>query len=148
MSPTKLTPAVSRSARLAIAGGVWTAVGIMLLAWAASWLLPVPATRAIALGALGVAIGAIASRALFSGLASGNIARILGRPVRACVFGFTSPKGCLISASMIVMGATLRHSDLPKPLLAVPYAAIGAALFLASLTYYSHLVRSHKGATP
>ena len=96
---------------------------------------------------LGVVIGALAWRALFSGLASGNIARILRRPARACVFGFTSPKGWLITASMIVLGATLRHSDLPKPLLAVPYAAIGMALFLASLTYYSHLIRSHEGAT-
>ena len=147
MSPTKLTPAVSRSARLVIAGGVWTAVGVMLLAWAASWLLSVPVTRAIALGSLGVVVGALAWRALFSRLASGNIARILGRPARACVFGFTSPKGWLITASMIVLGATLRHSDLPKSLLAVPYAAIGIALFLASLNYYRHLIRSHKGAT-
>jgi hypothetical protein len=55
------------------------------------------------------------------------------------MFGFISPKGWLTTASMIVLGATLRHSDLPKSWLAVPYAAIGAALLLASLTYYSRL---------
>ena len=147
MSPKKLTPAVSRSVRLVIAGGVWTAVGVMLLAWSVSWLLPVPRVWAIALGAVGVVLGALAWRALFSGLVSVNIARVLRRPARACMFGFTSPKGWLITASMIVLGASLRHSDLPRTLLAVPYAAIGMALFLASFNYYSYLIRSRKGVT-
>ena len=146
MSPRTLTPAVSRSARLAIAGGVWTAVGIMLLSWAAGWLVSAPCTLAIAFGTLGAGIGILAWRALFSKLASGNIARILKRPSRECVFAFTAPKGWMITASMVVLGALLRHSALPKPILAVPYAAIGMALLLASLNYYSHLACSRKGA--
>jgi hypothetical protein len=146
MSPQKLTPAVSRPARLAIAGGVWTAVGIMLLTWAVGWLLHAPRPSAIALGVLGVGVGILVWRALFSGLASGNIVRILKRPSRECVFAFTAPKGWVITALMILLGAVLRHSALPKPLLAVPYVAIGTALFLASLNYYSHLARSRKGA--
>lgn len=141
-----MTPAVSRPIRMVLAGGVWTAVGIMLLTWAAVWLLDVPRIGAVALAILGVGVGVVAWRALFARLASGNIARILERPYRACVFGFTAPKGWAITASMIVLGALLRHSALPKPWLAVPYAAVGLALLLASLKYYEHLAHSHKGA--
>lgn len=147
MSAKRLTPAVSLSARLFVAGGVWTAVGVMLVAWAASWLLTAPRTWAIVFGVTGVGIGLVAWRALFSRLAADNITRLLTRPARACVFGFTASKGWLITASMIGLGTILRHSDLPRLWLAVPYAAIGVALFLASLKYYAYLATTSDGAT-
>jgi hypothetical protein len=147
MSARRFTPVVSRRARIAIAGGVWTAVGIMLLAWAAGWLAQVPLVWAIAVGLAGVGIGVFAWQVLFARLVSDNLARLAARPASACAFGFIAPKGWAITASMILLGAALRHSALPKPWLAAPYAAIGTALFLASLAYYPHLARLSKGPT-
>ena len=40
---------------------------------------------------------------------------------------------------MMTGGMLLRHSTLPKPWLAVVYAAIGGALLLASRQYYARL---------
>lgn len=139
MNAKRLTPSVTRPVRLGVAGLVWTSVGSILLSWSTGWLLQVPRGWALLAGSAGLAIGVGAWRALFSRLASQNAERLLLGPARACMFGFISPKGWLTTASMIVLGATLRHSDLPKSWLAVPYAAIGAALLLASLTYYSRL---------
>ena len=147
MSAMNLTPAVSRPVRTAIAGGVWMAVGIMLLTWAAGWLAQAPPAWAIALGLAGIGIGLFAWRALFARLVSDNIARLAARPAKACAFGFIAPKGWAITASMILLGAALRHSALPKPWLAAPYAAIGTALLLASLGYCPYLAHLPKGPT-
>jgi hypothetical protein len=147
MSVLRMTPAVSRQVRVAIAGGVWTAVGIMLLAWAVGWLAQAQLASAIALGLAGVGVGLFAWRALFARLVADNLARLAARPAKACAFGFIAPKGWAITASMICLGAALRHSALPKPWLAMPYAAIGTALLLASLAYYPNLTRLPKGPT-
>lgn len=140
---SRFTPAISRRARLTLAGATWSAVGVMLLTWATGWLEPVDLLPALGLAALGIAAGFSAWRALFSRLARTNIARLVARPARACAFGFIAPKGWLITATMIALGATLRHSAVPKPWLAVVYSAIGSALLLASLNYYVHLARTN-----
>lgn len=141
----QLTPSASRSTRLAMAGLVWTAVGMMLIGWASRWLLYGPRAWAAVAFLLGAGIGLFAWRALFARLASDNVARILRGSARACLFGFTAPKGWLVTAGMIVFGSLLRHSSLPKTWLAVPYSAIGVALLLASLTYYTRVPTTPEG---
>lgn len=42
---------------------------------------------------------------------------------------------------MIALGIALRHSGVPKPALAVVYAAIGGALMLASGLYHRRVYR-------
>ncbi len=42
---------------------------------------------------------------------------------------------------MITGGVLLRHSAIPKPYLAILYAAIGGGLFLSSFVYYGQLQR-------
>jgi hypothetical protein len=142
----QLTPSASRSARLAMAGLVWTAVGTMLIGWAARWLLYGPRAWVAVAGLSGAGIGLFAWRALFARLASDNAGRILRGSARACLFGFTAPKGWVVTVAMVMFGSLLRHSSLPKTLLAVPYSAIGVALLLASLTYYMRISTTFEGA--
>lgn len=120
----------------------------MLLAWAAGWLSQATTAQRVCVWVVGLGVGAFAWRGLFSRLASENASRILRGSTRACLFGFSAPKGWLITAAMVAFGAALRHSSLPKIWLAAPYAAIGVALLLASLSYYPRLATASEGVTP
>jgi hypothetical protein len=58
------------------------------------------------------------------------------------VFSFMPWKSYILITIMIVMGATLRHSALPKPYLAALYSAIGTALILSSIRYFRFLIQT------
>lgn len=132
---------VSRRARMAVAGLVWTAVGAMLVTWGTGWLSGLSARNVTLLALTGVSIGAGAWVGMRN-LAAKNIERLESMPERGSIITFISGKSWLITAFMIIMGSTLRHSAVPKVWLAVPYLAMGVALFLASLTYYRYLTSS------
>jgi hypothetical protein len=74
-----------------------------------------------------------------------NLARILPMEGKRCIFSFMPWKSYILIVGMSLLGATLRHSALPKPYLAVLYMAIGTALFLSSFRYFRYLIRSIKG---
>jgi hypothetical protein len=136
---TRMTPVASRRVRTAVAGGVWSFAGIMLLAWAVVWVSAVTFPAAVAIVALGVAIAVPAWRFGFARLVSANITRLAAKPDLACVFGFQAVKSYLVMIGMIAFGITLRHSGLPHTWLAVMYSGVGGALFLASIGYYRAL---------
>jgi hypothetical protein len=132
----KLNPVLPKNWLLVLAGVMWSGVGIMLLSYAFNWLTHPISTITIMLGALGLIISIAANRFEFSKLAHKNIERILSFTDKVCLFAFQSWKGYLIIAVMITGGILLRSSAIPKPYLAVVYAAIGGALFQASINYY------------
>lgn len=132
----RLNPALPKKWLLILAGIMWTGVGVMLLRYAITWLTHPLSTISILLGSLGVMISIAANRWMFSNLARKNIERILSLKDKACAFSFQAWKGYLIIAVMITSGILLRNSAIPKPYLAVVYAAIGGALLQASLNYY------------
>lgn len=136
---TKINPAISKNWLLILAGLMWTGVGIMLCIYAIKWLTFKPSFINLFMGLLGIGISIAANRFEFSKLAIKNIERILRLPDKVSFFAFQSVKGYLIIGVMITGGILLRHSAFPKPYLAVVYAAIGGALFLASFQYYVRL---------
>ena len=135
----RFTPTVPRNWLLALAGLMWTGVGLMLCRYAVTWLTHPLSWIAFALGLLGVALSVAANRWQFSALALKNIARIEVLPDRPCIFSFLAWKGYLIIAVMVTVGILLRSSAIPRTDLAVIYAAIGGALLQASFRYYSYL---------
>jgi len=153
VTPENNTPAparrdllpVGRAGLFAIAGIIWTAVGILLLTYAATWLAPVALPLELELAAGGLVVAAIFVRFVFSGIVRKNIARIDAGPECASIFAFQGWKSYLITAFMIGLGITLRHSALPKPGLAVMYEGIGLALLLTSLLYHRRLIGALKG---
>lgn len=145
----KFYPAVSKYLLLALAGLMWTGVGLLLISMSFTWLTHPMPDGALWLTLLGVTLALTANRLQFSHLAQKNISRILAYPSKACVFAFQTWKGYAIIAIMITGGILLRGSAIPKPYLAVVYLTIGGALLLASHNDYIRLaVRLISKPTP
>ena len=106
---------------------------------ALGWLADVPLPWSVLLGLCGLILGLLIHRINFSRVARRNIERICLSSERPCLFSFQAWHSWLLVALMIALGVTLRHSPLPRSVLAVMYAAIGTALFSGSLQYYRHL---------
>jgi hypothetical protein len=115
---------------------MWSGVSIMLLNYAVTWLTHPLTVMNILLGVVGVALSIWANKVQFSHLAKKNINRIAAMNDKVCLFAFQAWKGYLIIAVMITGGILLRHSAIPRPYLAVVYAAIWGALLQASVHYY------------
>ena len=131
----KYKPAAPKSVLIFLAGFVWFCVGWMLLTRAAVWLAAVPGPRRYVLAMSGGMLGLLAHRYVFSRIADRNLARLMPLEGKRCLFSFIPWKSYIIITFMIVLGATLRHSAIPKPDLAIVYTAIGLALFLSGLSY-------------
>jgi hypothetical protein len=136
-----LNPAVERRWLFVISGVLWTAVGAMLMVYAFVWLAPVALHLEIALAAAGLTLAAVAARFLFRGIVRKNIDRIEQGPERASIFTFQPWKSYLVMFGMMGLGYVVRNSGVPRPPLAVVYAAIGGALMLASGLYHRRAYR-------
>ena len=132
----KLKPAVSKYWLMALAGLMWSLVGIMLCRMAYIWLRALPERWALSMGSLGLISALTVYRFGFSKIALKNITRLCLLPDKTCIFAFQAWKSYLIIIFMIILGITLRHSPLPRHFLAVIYAAIGGALFFSSFHFY------------
>jgi hypothetical protein len=132
----RLKPAVPRAVLYLLAGLVWTGVGGMLVALATGWIARSSLLVGVCASALGAGTAVFAWRALFSRIARRNIDRIRAKEGWACVFSFQAWRSYLLVAFMVALGVTLRHSAVPRAILAYVYLAIGGALILSSLAYY------------
>ncbi len=139
MSPDRMKPAVSKYWLIALAGLLWTIVGIILCRMALAWLSAVHWQLALPLGLLAMISSVTAWRFGFNGIARKNIDRLCLLPDKCCIFAFQAWKNYLVIVFMIMLGIVMRHSPLPKHFLAVIYATIGGALFLSSFQYYRRL---------
>jgi len=136
-----LKPAVPRFWLLLIAGLMWSGVGVLMCEIAYHWLTEIRRGRAFFIGALGLLLALTVYRLGFSRIACKNIERISHAPDSTCVFAFQPWRGYLIVVVMITIGITIRHSAIPRQILAILYSTIGGALFLASLLYYGRFWR-------
>ena len=141
MTLKSLKPDVSRSWLIAIAGLMWTGVGVMLCRLAYHWFAVINTGAAAILGLLGAVMALAAYHFGFSRIAQRNIKRLYLLTERTCVFAFQTWKGYLIIGGMIILGAILRSSPIPKPYLAILYTTMGGAIFLSSFHYYGLLWR-------
>ena len=135
----KIRPAVPKCLLIALAGLMWSTVGVMLCSMAYHWLKEVAWLTAFPFGLFGIILSLAAYRFGFSKIARKNINRICLLPEKGCIFAFQAWKSYLIIAFMIALGIILRHSPIPKHYLAIVYTAIGGALLLSSLHYYRRL---------
>ncbi len=141
MSLNRLKPAVTKSWLIALAGLMWTGVGVMLCRLAYVWLTVINKGMAAGLGSIGLAMAVAAYYFGFSKIARKNIKRISQLVEKTCIFAFQTWKGYLIIGFMIALGIILRNSAVPKQYLAIVYATIGGAIFLSSFHYYGTLWR-------
>jgi hypothetical protein len=128
----------SRRTRLLLAALAWTLVGAGLLAAGTVWLSSArPALEAAGLAAA-AAVGWMKGRFVLAPRAAANARRIEASAERASVFGFFAPSAWGLVLVMMVSGALLRRSALPRPWLGTLYAALGVALLSASGAAWRH----------
>lgn len=142
MELAKFKPAVPKYILMAMAGLLWTTVGLGLCRLGYKWVSLLPGTRAVSFGLAGMILALIAYRFGFSGIAAKNIERLCLLPSKGCLFAFQAWRSYLIIGLMIGLGLVLRHSQIPKTYLAIVYFAVGGALILASFRYYACLWRT------
>ncbi|HFB83963.1 MAG TPA: hypothetical protein ENJ72_04155 [Thermodesulfatator sp.] len=118
-------------------GLLWLMVGIYLMALAWYWFRRFGYSAPALLAMVGLLLAYYLG---FVRIARKNIGRLRAKPQRICFFAFQSWKSYLIVAIMIALGATLRHSSIPKIWLAPLYMGIGGALSLASLCYFRQIL--------
>jgi hypothetical protein len=141
---SKWTPAAKKIWLHLTAGIIWSGVGIMLVAFAATWLGLVHSWMVLLLILAGLLLAAGIYFFGFSKLASSNVQRIINFPKeRVCLFAFQKWTSYPLVLVMIAMGIYLRlYSPIPKPYLAILYIGLGASLFVSSLHYYSQVFRT------
>ena len=113
----------------------------MLCRVAFIWLRAVPVHLALSLWSLGLISALLAYRFGFCKIALKNIDRLYLLPNKTCVFAFQAWKSYLIIIFMIILGITLRHSQIPRHALAIIYITIGGGLFFSSFHFYWRIWR-------
>ena len=131
----RMKPAVPKYWLIAIAGVVWSAVGAMLCHMAWAWLRPLDHLHALALAGTGFGLALVFQRLMLGRIARRNMSRICSYAERGCVFAFQAWRSYLIILVMIALGSFLRHTAIPREILAVLYTAMGGALMLSSFSY-------------
>jgi hypothetical protein len=137
-------PAASRSTHLLAAALMWSLVGLGLLIAGILWILRSGSPWAPPMIVLAGLLGWFKARFVLSRTAERTVRRIEERGDGRCLGGFLSWKSWLLVAGMMLLGRFLRHSSLPLLWRGLIYAAIGAALFLASRRIWAH--RKDRGA--
>jgi len=131
----KYKPAVTNNVLLLLSGIVWISVGTMLLFLAFLWLSSVSNINIYLFAGAGFVFALLVHHFGFLKIADKNLKRILLMDDKKCVFSFIPWKSYLMIVVMIIMGAALRHSAIPKQYLAILYTTIGLALILSSVRY-------------
>lgn len=133
---------VTQKTLMIIAGMLWTAVGIMLVKIATTWIGLIPAHFLYLSLSLGVLLGVLNGFFGFSKIAKKNISRIEGLNSKASVFAFQRIQSYFLIIFMIALGIFMRHSSfIPKWSLLVIYFTAGIGLFLASFQYYKVVLK-------
>lgn len=138
---SKFDPAVDKIFLVAFSGITWTVVGIVLCNLAVNWLAPTSTKSILLLGLAGIILSLLIHHFGFLKLVDKNIARILAKDGKVCIFGFQPWKSYMIILVMIIMGTALRNSTLPKPYLAIVYIGFGGAMLLSSLRYHRIFIK-------
>ena len=136
MNTEKFTPAVDKKILVLLAGLMWCGVGIMLVAFAISWLNKYEGPGVVLFFTAGFIVAMPIHFFGFLKLAEKNINRLLPLTEKKCVFSFMTWRSYLIVLVMVSMGIALRHSAIPKQYLSILYNGIGLALFLSGIRYF------------
>ena len=135
---SRLYPQVKKIWLQVMAGLMWSAVGIMLILFALSWLKLAGVSQRIFLLISGLTLAAGIYFWGFSKVARKNIIRIETYiQEKVCLFAFQKWSSYPLVLVMISLGIYLRkYSPFSKNMLAVLYLGIGGGLLLSSVHYH------------
>lgn len=137
----KIIPAVDKKYLILLAGVMWCGVGIMLIAIAATWLKSLYGTNNYLFYLAGFIVAMPIHHFGFLKLADRNLSRLLPLIEKKCLFSFITWKSYLTIIIMVILGITLRHSQIPKQYLSIIYNGIGFALFLSGIRYLRYSIK-------
>ncbi|MGD0583164.1 MAG: hypothetical protein ABR974_09495 [Bacteroidales bacterium] len=126
-----------------IAGLMWCGVGIMLMAFAETWLGRYPGKGVYLFYAAGFFAAMPIHFFGFLKLADKNIGRLSEITEKRSIFSFITFKSYLTIIFMVALGITLRHSSIPKQYLSIIYNGIGLGLFLSGTRYIRYFFKLH-----
>jgi len=123
---------------------LWSAVGVFLFSKGLVWAVSMSYLLFLFIFIIGLLIGILKSKYMFTKLAKTNIIRINNYDKeRVCFWAFQKWTSYLLIIFMMSLGIFLRHSPhVPKYILSPIYMGIGLALFLSSFHYFVFLYRS------
>ncbi len=134
---TNRKPFVDKHYLILLSGLMWVGVGILLNSFAYRWLKVYDGSYTWLIISLGLAIGIFKHYFVLSRFAQKNINRIEANGEKQWLFAFITLKSLLMIVLMMGTGIALRHSPIPKQYLSVLYIAIGCALTLSSIKYFT-----------
>ena len=111
---------------------MWSLAGAGILAAGCSWIFRSGSAASVPVLVLALGTGAAKARFVLDRTARRILTRIESRGDGRCLGGFLSWKSWLLVAAMVLLGRLLRASPLPLIVRGGVYAAIGAALLIAS----------------
>ncbi len=131
-------PAVSRKGLMISAGLFWV-IGGLILVVRSGMVLRTGRIDVVWPAALGVILGSLKYRLVFTRIVTVNIRRInelSPHKDKICLFAFQSLQSYLFVIVMIGLGIGIRYIGLTGAVLATIYLAIGTALLLSSVLYF------------
>ncbi len=102
MTLKSLKPAVSKTWLIALAGLMWSVVGLVLCRLAYYWLAVIHWKGAVPLELLGIVLALMAHQFCFSRIAQKNIARLSLLTEKTCIFAFQRWKSYFLIGLMIL----------------------------------------------
>jgi hypothetical protein len=128
-----------------VSGVLWSAIGLLLITFATSWLISLHLDHPWFLMFSGTLAGIIVAFYGFTGIVNQNIQRINELESPVSVFAFQSWKSYLLALLMMAMGLYIRRSDWIPLFIKTPgYYTIGTALSISSFRYYRAFSRAQK----
>ena len=134
-------PAAKRTTLVLVAGILWSIIGLFLIGRGIKVQLPLVSISYIFI-ALALIIGILKSKFVFAKIINKNVARIKSlspHKEKICVFAFQAYQSYLLVILMMSIGILMRHLPIPKLYYGSILVAIGTALLLSSLRYFTKL---------
>ena len=140
-----IKPSVPKRYLLFVAAVVWTFAGGMLL-YRGFTVLRFNTAGILAEETVSIALGVVFYVFMFSRISLNHILRMQNNPIdRPCVFSFFNWRSYILMSTMISLGVTLRLTGLvPIQYLSLFYICMGTPLFLSSIRFYGHGIKSIK----
>jgi hypothetical protein len=143
---TNIKPGVGKPWLQALAGVIWSGVGLYLISLGVGWIIRGKLDHPVYYLISGIILASGIYWFGFSRLAKKNSKRIDQLEAeKPCLFAFQEWHSYPLVLFMIGLGVTLReYTPIPKPLLGILYIGIGGGLASASLHYYFIIIKRWK----
>lgn len=136
---------VSTKILLLITASIWMTACCILLARSYIWANDMSFTHLALAIPIGIILGSIKTKFIFSKLNQKNITRINSYKEKVSIWNFHINKDKLLILLMIIIGVILRRTPfIPKELLMPLYLGIGLSMFYVVIMYITAFIKKRK----